>query len=157
MIPKCKKCGSNLVPCDCVEIKLPEETKATKPTLYIVRGIPGSGKSTLARKLVHESKHREADMYFMEDGEYKFNPKELKSAHEWCQHEIEYMMEVEKADCAVSNTFIKHWEYQFYLDIAEKFGYNVQVIECHADFGNTHNVPEKSIERMKRNWEPTKI
>ena len=39
--------------------------------LYIVRGIPGSGKSTFAKSL--GGTHFEADMFFMKDGEYKFD------------------------------------------------------------------------------------
>jgi Tfp pilus assembly pilus retraction ATPase PilT len=39
--------------------------------LYLVRGIPGSGKSTFAKTLSGE--YYEADMFFMVDGEYKFD------------------------------------------------------------------------------------
>ena len=39
--------------------------------LYIVRGIPGSGKSTFAKSL--GGTHFEADMFFMKNGEYKYD------------------------------------------------------------------------------------
>ena len=46
------------------------------PKLYIIRGLPGSGKSTLAKAFVFAGiadEHYEADMAFMDNGEYKFN------------------------------------------------------------------------------------
>jgi len=49
--------------------------------LYIVRGLPGSGKSTLAKKLVSKDFHREADMYFMVNGNYDFDHTMVKEAH----------------------------------------------------------------------------
>ena len=119
------------------------------PTIYIVRGLPGSGKSTIAKKLVHYTKHFEADMFFMENGVYCFNPAFIKDAHEWCFNSIESAMKTD-CDCCVSNTFTQRWEYQPYLDLAERYDYNVQIIECHGDFGNIHDVPEQVIENMKK-------
>ena len=54
--------------------------------LFIVRGLPGSGKTTLAKSL--GSVHFEADMYFMEGNEYKFDITKIKKAHEWCQNTL---------------------------------------------------------------------
>lgn len=123
-------------------------------TLYIVRGLPGSGKSTLAKKLVHESRHRESDMFFMKDGEYKFDRSKLKDAHAWCLSEIKKLIDKEKADCAVSNTFTMRWEYQSYIDYAKANGYNIQVIECHGPWQNKHNVPDQILSNMIERWEP---
>ena len=44
--------------------------------IYLLRGLPGAGKSTVAKRLGGE--HYEADMYFMQDGEYKFDGAKLK-------------------------------------------------------------------------------
>ena len=52
-------------------------------TLYLLRGLPGSGKSTLAKSI--GGIHIEADQYFMEDGEYKFDGSKIKLAHNYCQ------------------------------------------------------------------------
>lgn len=122
--------------------------------LYIVRGLPGSGKSTLAKKLVNPDFHFEADMYFMKDGEYKFNPSELKEAHAWCLHEIVECMKMGK-DCVVSNTFTQNWEMKPYINAATEFNVPYQVIEVHGDrsWKNTHGVPEASIQKMKSRWE----
>ena len=45
-------------------------------TLFILRGLPGSGKTTLAKSI--GAVHFEADMYFMEGNEYKFDVTKLK-------------------------------------------------------------------------------
>ena len=40
-------------------------------TLILLRGLPGSGKSTLAKWICNQ--WFEADMFFEQDGEYKFD------------------------------------------------------------------------------------
>ncbi len=57
-------------------------------------------------------------------------------------------------DIAVSNTFIKKWEYEPYLSLAEEYGYKPIVIECHADFGNIHEIPLDTLKNMKLRYEP---
>ena len=80
--------------------------------LYIVRGIPGSGKSTFANSL--GCPVFEADMYFMKDGEYKFEADKLKLAHNWCKLRVEHSMEDDLPKIAVSNTFTQEWEMEAY-------------------------------------------
>ena len=58
--------------------------------LYIARGLPSSGKSTFAKTL--GGTHFEADMFFMVDGEYKFDHTKLKEAHEWCRNGVNTAM-----------------------------------------------------------------
>jgi hypothetical protein len=41
-----------------------------------------------------------------------------------------------------------------YFDMAAKCGYSVFVVECQNDFGNTHGVPETTIQKMRDEWEP---
>jgi uridine kinase len=48
-----------------------------KPTLYLIRGVPGSGKSTFAQSLLDKfvvQRMYEADQYFVQNGEYQFDP-----------------------------------------------------------------------------------
>ena len=133
--------------------------------LYIVRGLSGSGKSSIARELVDEIWDAEkrsfvkdfysADDYFTDYyGNYNFDPNKLKEAHEQCQENVELAMQ---RDCvrkiAVANTFSQAWEAEPYFKLAEKHGFNPFVLECQNDFGNIHDVPQKSIDIMKERWE----
>lgn len=120
--------------------------------LFLLRGCPGSGKSTLAKELAEI--HLEADMYFMKDGEYKFDATQLKNAHEWCRSQCEFSMKYE-FKIAVSNTFTQEWEMKAYYDLAKKYGYTVFsiIVESRHHGKNVHNVPDETIEKMKKRFE----
>jgi hypothetical protein len=96
--------------------------------------------------------HVETDMFFDHAGEYCFEPALLPAAHKWCQAVVENMMGYGD-DIVVSNTFTQLWEMQPYLELAEKFKYDVVVYRCVGDFGSVHNVPESAIARMKDRFE----
>ncbi len=117
--------------------------------LYLLRGLPGSGKSTLAESL--GGKHLEADMYFMEDGEYKFDATKLRKAHEWCQNETYLSMATNWERIVLSNTFTQEWEMKPYYELAERYGYRVYslVVENRHGGVNEHGVPEESLQKMK--------
>jgi hypothetical protein len=57
-------------------------------------------------------------------------------------------------ECAVSNTFIKKWEYEPYLKMAKKYEYSTQIIECHGDWKNIHGVTIDKLQILKNRWEP---
>jgi adenylate kinase family enzyme len=81
--------------------------------LILLRGLPGSGKSTFAKTL--GGIHIEADQYFMENGEYKFDASKLKYAHQYCQSQTQAWMshdgtQVNADKIVVSNTFTMEWE-----------------------------------------------
>ena len=129
-----------------------------KKILYIIRGCPGSGKSTFAKQLVGDKDycHRESDMYFVDsDGNYKFNPSQLKEAHEWCKNETEFVMKYEHPVVAVSNTFTQEWEMKPYYELAEKYGYMVisLIVENRHGGVNEHGVPEDKLKSMKDRFE----
>jgi len=129
--------------------------------LYIVRGLPGSGKSTLALSLVHGHDFLvcEADKYFVdkETGEYKFDAKFIKNAHEFCRNTVEqYMQDNQVNDhfytsIAVSNTFTQEWEMAPYFELAEKYGYRVFsiVVENRHGGKDIHNVPQVALDAMR--------
>lgn len=121
-------------------------------SLFLIRGLPGSGKSSFAKLICNQ--HVEADKFFMQDGEYKFDASKLKQAHEWCRNETERWME-NGYDVVVSNTFTQEWEMKPYYELAEKYGYQVYslVVENRHNGVNEHNVPEEALMKMKNRFE----
>lgn len=134
--------------------------------LFLLRGLPGSGKSTLAESLASGagSAHFEADMFFVKDGEYKFDSTQLKNAHNWCRDEVEYAMQFgyrgnpvnsPLGNIIVSNTFTQEWEMKPYYELAEKYGYVVfsLIVENRHGGVNEHGVPKDKLEQMKNRFE----
>lgn len=128
------------------------------PVLTIIRGASGSGKTTLAKALSKSKNcaYFEADMFFERDGEYKFDFRKLNNAHRWCQRSVENRLSL-GVDVIVSNTFTKLWEVQPYINLADQYGYDVQVIHCQGRFKNVHGVPEEKVQQMRDNFEDFKV
>ena len=129
-----------------------------QPTLFIVRGLPGSGKSTVAEAI--GGTVRAADDFFMVDGKYRFNPRQLPQAHAACQAAVDKDM-AEWSRAVVANTFTCRWEFEPYLDIADSHGARIVVVDC-FDAGmtdeelaekNVHGVPVEAIRAMRQRWE----
>ena len=121
--------------------------------LILLRGLPGSGKTTFADLI--GGFRCEADMYFIKDGEYKFDPSKLKEAHRWCKEQCESYMGREKPKVIVSNTFTQEWEMDNYLSLAKQYGYRVHTIIVENRHGSesVHNVPDDKLEQMKKRFE----
>ena len=120
--------------------------------LILLRGLPGSGKSTFAKLVCNQ--HVEADMFFMQDGEYKFDASKLRQAHAWCQEKTENWMKM-RYNVVVSNTFTQEWEMDAYYKLAEKYSYQVNalIVEIRHGGVNEHGVPAEALERMKNRFE----
>ena len=120
--------------------------------LILLRGLPGSGKSTFAE--VIGGFCCEADMFFMEDGEYKFDINKIKEAHRWCKEQCQSYMEREKPKVIVSNTFTQEWEMEDYYDLAKQYGYKVTsvIVENRHGGVNTHNVPDATLGNMRNRF-----
>ena len=126
--------------------------------LFLLRGLPGSGKSTLANQL--GGSLVEADRYFMEYGEYKFDASKLGEAHDWCSNQVKEWMETNDRGfdvprIVVSNTFTQEWEMKHYYELAKEHGYMVfsLIVENRHGGQNVHNVPEEVIDRMRKRFE----
>ena len=122
--------------------------------LILIRGLPGSGKSTLALNRFCRNGYYlvEADMYFYNKGEYKFDPKKLYQAHKWCQERTDLTLGLDY-NVVVSNTFTTKKELRPYFTIAKKYGIIPIVILCQDNFGSVHNVPEETMEKMRKRFE----
>lgn len=127
--------------------------------LILLRGLPGSGKSTTAKLLGAGSSgtaHYEADMFFMRDGEYKFDFSQIKEAHKWCQSSVERTMFLgHNSTIIVSNTFTQEWEMDVYYKLAEEWGYRVTslIVENRHEGVNIHGVPQDTLDKMKQRFE----
>jgi predicted kinase len=126
--------------------------------LYILRGLPGAGKSTLAKNI--GAVYFEADMFFMEGNEYKFNPTKLKDAHAWCQNQVRISMKNSDSKLgdtriAVANTFTQEWEMEPYVEMAKEYGFTVftLIVENRHGGVNQHNVPDDVLDKMKERFE----
>lgn len=125
--------------------------------LILLRGLPGSGKSTFAKSISHAGVgHIEADMFFIKDGEYKFDASRLKDAHNWCHDVVKDWMQpggFEKI--IVSNTFTQEWEMEPYFALATTYDYKVTSLIVENRHGNQsiHNIPEEVLEKMDKKFE----
>jgi predicted kinase len=119
--------------------------------LFLIRGLPGSGKSTIASSFAGFH-HFEADMFFMQDGVYKYDASKIKQAHEWCQQAVRNALDI-GGDVVVSNTFTRWDEMKPYFDLALEFGIDPNVMTAQGNFGNVHGVPDEVIRRMRDRWE----
>lgn len=132
--------------------------------LVIMRGLPGSGKSTHAKELQGGVPTRvicSADDYFMKDGIYQFDPKQLGKAHEACKAKAHTAMLKSMSVVIIDNTNMQKWEFQDYIAFGMMYGYKIEKIVCgnlidiklYAE-RNTHGVPFESIKRMAERFEP---
>jgi len=122
--------------------------------LILVRGLPGSGKSTLATRLAGMLyyNHLETDLYWMVDGEYKFDINRLTEAHEWCLDKTREYLEKGNG-VVVSNTFTVQRNMRPYFELAKELDIRPQVILCQGNFDNVHNAPVETLAKMANQFE----
>lgn len=136
--------------------------------LYVMRGLPGSGKSTLAKEIARTYQNLQetrwganicsADNFWVQkDGNYKFDPKKLKEAHQACLRQ--FIRNVSLASPLIlDNTNIKINEFAGYVAIGEAFGYKTVIVTLSvspdvAKQRNIHSVPSSTIAKMNKNFE----
>ena len=118
--------------------------------LHIIRGLPGSGKSTFAKTL--NCFHIEADMFFVQNSMYQFNPKFIGLAHRWCQDMVRASIAIGPCDIAVSNTFTQVWELQPYIDLCMKPS-EYKIYRCMGKWQSVHGIPADAYQRMVDRFE----
>jgi predicted kinase len=118
--------------------------------IILIRGLPGAGKSTYAKQF--GIYHLEADMFFVKDGKYQWSANQIGAAHEWCFKSFCVAVD-NNMDVVVSNTFVTLKEMQRYLDFASMNGIEVEVFKMINNYGSIHNVPEETLNRMRKNFE----
>lgn len=121
-------------------------------TLIILRGVPGCGKSTVAEVLSNNGKYPvcTADDFFMKDGEYKWNPKQLGIAHKACQEKCRRALDDGSEMVIVANTSTKEKDYSTYASMGKIRGYMVFSLVVENRHGGTdvHNVPDDAKAKM---------
>ena len=92
---------------------------------------------------------------------YNFDLNFIAAAHQWCQSHVERLASINHEHIIVHNTFCERWEMQPYLEIAERYGFEIEVrsvrdpghTAAFLAMRNTHGVPESSIQAMMNRWE----
>ena len=94
-------------------------------------------------------------MFFITNGEYKFDVSKLKEAHSWCQSMVGSWMSDSEELIVISNTFTQEWEMTPYYEWAKDFNYQVHsiIVENKHNGINEHNVPEETLTKMKNRFE----
>lgn len=128
--------------------------------VYFIRGLPGSGKTTFAEDIesyIDDAViHIEADMFFTDDnGKYVWDAGKLDLAHEWCRAEYLKAMSDKCAYIIVSNVSAEAKHVDWYQEEATKRGYEFVslIVENRGGRKSVHDVPDKSIENMRRKFD----
>lgn len=125
-------------------------------TLIILRGCSGSGKSFFANYLADlaEAEVCSADSFFEdENGNYNFDASKLFQAHRQCLKDVEDSMKYDQlSPIIVANTNTREKEIKPYIELANKYNYNVVslVVENRHGGQNQHNVPEKTLKDQEQ-------
>jgi predicted kinase len=128
--------------------------------VIIMRGCPGSGKTTFLKK-IHPSAFICSAVNYHTDskGNYKFFPKGVSAAHAYSQNAFLAALQNSQELIAVDNTNVKLWEFDWYLETAEAYGYVVEIFRMKVEDANVaakrniHGVPVEKVLRMHESME----
>lgn len=119
--------------------------------VIILSGVSGSGKSTYAKKHWPNTPTCSADHFFMVDGEYRFDPARLASAHGACLRDFVDRLLASSEEClVVDNTNTTIAEIAPYVALAQAYGHAVRIVTvlCVPEVAakrNTHGVSESIV------------
>ncbi|XP_014203910.1 uncharacterized protein LOC106636130 [Copidosoma floridanum] len=149
--------------------RIREEIDKGYKVLILLRGVPGSGKSYLARSIIDQTPDTtynshvfSADDYFLRSGVYKYDPKQLREAHQYCQRNACQAMREGRSPVLIDNTNTEVWEMEPYAAAGVEYGYIVEILEPQTPWArkvhelekkNTHNVPRSKIQVMLNRYE----
>ncbi len=71
----------------------------------------------------------------------------------FCQYQFKKALEEQKELIIVDNTNIKKKDYEFYVSLGSEHGYKVYQKCLTTQFTSIHNVPEETVERMKKTFQ----
>lgn len=159
--PEANKLGNN-------QKKTSEIAKATEKiqlgskVLVILRGLPGSGKSSLAAKLKFSGEVFSTDDFFIENGEYIFDPYKLNEAHVWNKQRTKQALERGVSPIIIDNTNVEAWEMAPYILLGKKYDYEIIILEPDTPWKfnvrvlaskNKHKVSKSKIQKMKEKYQ----
>ena len=125
-------------------------------TMYLLRGVSGCGKTTLAKELESQLEDCVAvsadDFWYDENGNYNFNIKYLKLAHDYSKQEFTENVIKGKTNIIVHNTNTSEKEIFYYKDLAEEYDYKVVSLVVENRHGNSdlHSVPEDVLHNQEK-------
>lgn len=132
-------------------VQLPHREAAALPRLVLIRGMPGTGKTTRAMGYVNDGyKHFEADQFFMVEGRYCFDAKNLPDAHASCLQQTKEALEAGELVC-VANVFATVEDIKPYTEL----GADYQIVEATYRGQSIHELPAAVIQAMQARWVPT--
>lgn len=127
--------------------------------MILMQGPSGSGKSSVAKRLsvVHNAVICSTDDYFFaDDGNYVFDPTKLGENHTMNLERACYFMAA-GVDVIIDNTNLANWEIRPYVEAANKFGYEIEIVRCNGNFQNIHGVPQDRVELMRTRMEDLSV
>ena len=124
------------------------EDTEPRPRLILMQGKPGCGKTTVAkaikylladtdpddgsRRPVGSSRIVSSDNYLYDGSEYRYTPERQAEAHQAAQREAHRVMAERTELVIIDNTNLRPEWCQFYIDTADLFGYDIQVVRVDA-------------------------
>lgn len=167
---------------ECMETVVEDEHKCSEhlsnkydnpiARVTIMAGIPGAGKSYAARLRFPDwpGNILSTDDFWMEDGEYKFDPKRITEAHGWnfqrflvtlgACHSHRQQGRFQCPDIIIDNTNTTIAEIAPYYAAAQSFGADVQVLAILCPWQvaaerQTHGLPGAKVYQMSLRLEET--
>ncbi len=132
----------------------------------IIRGVPGVGKRSyvyyLESDLNREFVICDVNDFFIKDGEFKFDGKNLAEAEADTMSAFLHALKNKDKRIYVIGTFEKTWMYKNYVELAKLNGYEVNIteLECkntkelkHFNRRSVHDVPYSKSLKAFNTWE----